>query len=93
MNASDKHISSSPIENLVFDDPPPGKYKIWVENMTARVEGATPFTVRLTREVRFQSSSGYTEGKTWPETASTHTRKFLGVDVAVFFDVGVSSEN
>jgi len=32
------------------DDPPPGKYKFWVENNAVRTVGLTPFAVRLTRE-------------------------------------------
>ena len=35
---------------LARDDPPPGRYKFWVENNTARTQDATPFVVRLTRE-------------------------------------------
>ena len=50
MNASKKNLVDAPIENLFWDDPPPGHYRIWVENNTSRNDGPTPFSVRLTKD-------------------------------------------
>lgn len=44
-------IQERPVENIVWDTAPPaGKYRIWVENNTARNDGPTPFVVRLTMD-------------------------------------------
>eukprot|EP01043_Picozoa_sp_COSAG02_P034428 COSAG02_NODE_2405_length_8933_cov_133.975209_3_plen_89_part_00 len=50
MNASKKNLVDAPIENLFWDKPPPGHYRIWVENNTSRNDGPTPFSVRLTKD-------------------------------------------
>lgn len=39
------------------DDPPPGRYRFWVENNTARTQEPTPFVVRLTREGELEEKS------------------------------------
>ena len=43
--------------NRCRDDPPPGRYKFWVENNTSRTQEATPFTVRLTKEGELEEKS------------------------------------
>lgn len=50
MNASDRHLEEAPIENMYWDNPPPGTYRFWVENNTVREDSDTPFTVRLTKD-------------------------------------------
>lgn len=50
MNASKKNLVDAPIENLFWDKPPAGHYRIWVENNTSRNDEPTPFSVRLTKD-------------------------------------------
>lgn len=54
MNASDKHLSGCPVENIFWEHPPKGKYRLWVENNTSRTDGSTPFAVRLTKDGKSQ---------------------------------------
>merc|ERR1711939_1303402 len=49
MNASDKHCTSCAVENIFWEHPPNGRYRLWVENNTSRDDGPTPFSVRLTK--------------------------------------------
>lgn len=48
------------------DTPPPGIYKIWVENNEVRNDDPTPFTVRLTKdgkseEITFEDAEEFEE--------------------------------
>lgn len=54
MNASDRHVTGCPVENIFWEHPPKGKYRLWVENNTARNDGSTPFQVRLTKDGKAQ---------------------------------------
>jgi len=50
-NASEKHSTDKPIENILWHNPPKGHYRIWVENCDGtRADGDTPFDVRLTKD-------------------------------------------
>ncbi len=73
MNASEHSVTETPVENIVWDvAPPPGIYRIWVENNTARNDGPTPFVVRLTMD-------GKSQEKEFPDV-----RKLESVDVFSF---------
>ena len=51
MNAKRKNSNDKPIENILWEDPPKGHYRFWVEAVDMeRFAGATPFKVRLTKE-------------------------------------------
>ena len=39
------------------DKPPPGKYRIWVENNEIRTDSPTPFTARLTKDGKSEEVS------------------------------------
>lgn len=73
MNASDHRVKEEPVENIVWYEPPPaGKYRIWVENNTARNDGPTPFVVRLTMD-------GHSQEKQFPDV-----RELESIDVFTF---------
>jgi hypothetical protein len=82
MNATERHLSTSPIENLVWDKPPlVGKYRIWVENTEPRNPSEpTAFTVRLTRD-------GKTEDKVFADI-----KELEEIDVFSFEQIAAEPE-
>ena len=70
MNASDKHVTGCPVENIFWEHPPKGKYRLWVENNTQRNDGATPFAVRLTKDGKSQTRHSRTLRSTKKLTSS-----------------------
>ena len=50
-NAKAGNCVAKPIENILWHNPPKGHYRMWVEAVDMdRSAGATPFTVRLTKQ-------------------------------------------
>ena len=50
MNAADDDVTTEPVENVYFNTPAKGHYRVWVENNHKRVHdpAETPYMVRLT---------------------------------------------
>ena len=49
MNADSDNLSTSPVENIYFEDPEPGEYHIWIDNYRDRTEdGDSTALVRVT---------------------------------------------
>ena len=50
MNAAHNDVTTEPVENIYFNKPAKGHYRVWVENNHKRDHDPTetPYTVRLT---------------------------------------------
>ena len=49
-NGDVNHLTSSPVENVYFDDPAPGRYRVTVDPYGMRQRPSTPFRVTIRRE-------------------------------------------
>ena len=51
-NGDVNHLTSSPVENVFFDDPAPGSYQVVVDAYGMREHGSTPFRITIHRDGR-----------------------------------------